>query len=288
MAVLLLVTLFLPAPIPHRLDTPCPQRYPERLLVGRPIDRSITDIFVIEYFISREERQAVEEMVLVGEKGVVDSNADGKPESVIFIEADSSSIYSPMLIKVIPGVVRLDAMTGDAEGLWLIDYCVDGTIDRVIEHLDADSAAVARRMVIYYSGFFYGQPGIIVANTRIATSDYQYTQHLDQWQSAFRGKAFIYMYYYNRMGRQLVPINEAPFCFYDLDGNGASEIALRFAITLRSSWLRSHLLIARILLERFGPRDDIWSVRYSFDLDRDATTENPNDYDFSITGIGRL
>jgi hypothetical protein len=59
---------------------------------------------------------------------------------------------------------------------------------------------------------------------------------------------------------------ENPFCFYDNDGDGRSDEALRIE--------GSDLLVN--------------SIRWSFDADGDATAENPRDYDFSLTATGRV
>lgn len=167
------------------------------------------------------------------------------------------------------------------------DYCADGTIDRIVDYGEAADES-PRLMVIYYASFAYNQPGVIATTTRMATTDYEYVQDLNQWQSEFRGNGSIYMFSYSHGHRTLMPFNEAPFCFYDLDGDGMSEIAVRLEIPSQFSWVRSRLRAARFLFDRLRTYGNIATVRYSLNLEDGQNWDAPYRYDFSVTGVGRL
>ena len=285
--VLFVAAVLTPTKLPRLRARTCSSPSVVDVAVDRAVDQSVSDIFGIEQFITKHEWSAVRDKVRAGQVGIIHDDASGF-DSAIFLEPSRSLAHSPMLIKVIG--TRLDASVTNhpRRGLWLVDYCANGTIDRVVDYGEGDTADAAGPVLIYYASFAYSQPGVIVTTIPMATSDYEYVQDANEWDSRFRGNGSIYMFYYSYARRALVAFNEAPFCFYDLDGDGIPEIALRLEIPLQLSWIRSRLLAARYVFDRFWPLGPIATVRYSFNLDNTPKWDASYHYDFSVTGVGTM
>jgi len=69
---------------------------------------------------------------------------------------------------------------------------------------------------------------------------------------------------------------ENPFAFYDFDGDGASEMAMRWLDPVPPLDKDGHTNLSGVLSEAF----------VSFDLDNDSTKGNETDYDMSLRGAG--
>jgi len=69
---------------------------------------------------------------------------------------------------------------------------------------------------------------------------------------------------------------ENPFAFYDFDGDGASEMAMRWLDPVPALDKDGHTNLSGVLNEAF----------VTFDLDNDSTKGNETDYDMSLRGAG--
>ena len=69
---------------------------------------------------------------------------------------------------------------------------------------------------------------------------------------------------------------ENPFAFYDFDGDGASEMAMRWLDPVPPLDKDGHTNLSGVLSEAF----------VTFDLDNDSTKGNETDYDMSLRGAG--
>ena len=69
---------------------------------------------------------------------------------------------------------------------------------------------------------------------------------------------------------------ENPFAFYDFDGDGASEMAMRWLDPVPALDKDGHTNLSGVLSEAF----------VTFDLDNDSTKGNETDYDMSLRGAG--
>jgi hypothetical protein len=158
---------------------------------------------------------------------------------------------------------------------YLADIGADGILDRIVDYVDLDGDGVADRQDLYeITHGPLGTSGLGVTSVMdldddgrlFSLSDYTYHANRDQWSSDFDGNTcFVAGELNDSLGRWVSSM-ENPFCFYDNDGDGLSDEALRIEGT--------DLLVN--------------SIRWSFDADGDATAENPRDYDFSLTATGRV
>ena len=69
---------------------------------------------------------------------------------------------------------------------------------------------------------------------------------------------------------------ENPFAFYDFDGDGASEMAMRWLDPVPALDKDGHTNLSGVLSEAF----------VTFDIDNDSTKGNETDYDMSLRGAG--
>lgn len=206
-----------------------------------------------------------------GEKFTIDENGDGDPDILIFNDNDPKHTIQPILVKVID---EDDDMKSDAEGdtdsdCWVADWYGDGVIDCVVDYEDKDGDNDVDLLVLYDKDF-YGRTIAIVCedhgddNRLWYTRNYAYDQPGCQWLSDFNGDELFCMYDFDVQTGELFPKFENPFCFYDIDGDQCSEIAIRFS----------------------GEDRETNFLRYSFDVDNDAKKGNPHDYDFSFNCEG--
>lgn len=161
------------------------------------------------------------------------------------------------------------------EDCFVIDYESDGTIDRVVDWMDLDGDGLADRQVLY------ALPPDASARSLITCfvidqldgdrgfwklDRWEYNQSTVQFLCDFSGNQFFTWGYYREDEARWVSRIENPFCFYDPDGDGLTEVALQFS----------------------GEDTEIASLRWSIDSDNDAHDDHPYDYDFSLNALGQV
>ncbi len=159
------------------------------------------------------------------------------------------------------------------EVCYVADGNADGAPERVVEYFDRDGDGRADRQDIYELGpGALGTSGVGVTifidhdgtNDLLHTTGYAYHSNRDIWLSDFDGNLCLVAGWRDEETGKWRSAFENPFCFYDHDGDGRSDEALR----LEGEDLR------------------FTSVRWSFDADGDAGEARGYDYDFSLTAIG--
>lgn len=166
------------------------------------------------------------------------------------------------------------APDGDSDCL-AVDMDADGRIDRTIDYDDLDGDGRADRMVLTHADPNTWSQGPFMVVIRDldrgplslwALRDYGYVQGLCQWDCDFGGDGWFCMFRPTRAGNRWAAALEAPFCFYDPDGDGLAEETVRLTAV-------DHTLC---------------SARYSINADNDTTTGHHYDYDLSITCLGSV
>ena len=213
-----------------------------------------------------------------GERLKLDTDGDGKIDTIYFIDTDPKHQpqFRPILVKVIDQDGDMDR-DGDGDldsDLYVADWHADGTVDAVIEYKDTNHDNGVDEMGIYtYSAknAKLGTDAIQVWWSRDVagthqlwdTINYRYQQPECQFRTAFGGDEIFSSYIFDSKKGRWVPSWENPFAFYDEDGDGLAEVAIRFS----------------------GSADRMESMRYSFDADNDTDGDNVHDYDFSFSAI---
>jgi hypothetical protein len=205
-----------------------------------------------------------------GKRYYIDHDCDGKPEEVWFIDIDPRHNESkrPILVRVIDEDGDLE-MGGEPDldsDLYLADWNADGQVDAVVDYEDIDGD----RDVDLMSMFFYDARYGLRAwwgrddgddNLLWYDVDYYYYQNPCQNNTHFGGDETFFAFYIKPGEKYWTPFFENPFLFYDLDGDGITEEVLRVS----------------------GQEDVVHTIRWSFDLDNDATVVNPRDFDVSLS-----
>jgi hypothetical protein len=211
-----------------------------------------------------------------GERLKLDTDGDGKVDTVYFIDDDPKTQpeFRPIVVKAIDQDGDMDR-DGDADrdsDLYVADWHGNGTVDAVVEYTDTDHDNGVDEMAIYtYSARNpkLGTDAIQVWWSRDVahthqlwdTINYRYQQPECQFRTAFGGDEVFSSYTFDSAKGVWVPGWENPFAFYDEDGDDLAEVAIRFS----------------------GSGNRMESMRYSFDADNDTARDNPHDYDFSFS-----
>ncbi|MBD3161413.1 MAG: hypothetical protein GF346_04305, partial [Candidatus Eisenbacteria bacterium] len=156
---------------------------------------------------------------------------------------------------------------------YVADLLANGSPDRLVDYHDLDGDGDPDRQDLYeITGGPLGLPGVgaIVVfdldddDRLFQTTDYSYHANRDMWGSDFDGDGLFLAAARDEETGRWRSLYENPFCFYDADGDGFSDEALRLA----------------------GENLRIESIRWSFDVDGDAGTHRRPDYDCSLTALG--
>lgn len=219
--------------------------------------------------------KAMIQEVISGKSGqfhYVDRNKDGKPEEVWFIDTDPRHTKGkdPMLVRAIDrdGDLEMGRQPDTDSDLYVVDWNADGSVDAVIGYEDLDGDQDVDRMGIFFFDKNYGlrvwwsrddgDDNLLWYNV-----DYAYYQRLCEYRNNFSGDETFDLLYIKPGDAQWTPFSENPFCFFDRDGDGLTEEVIRVV----------------------GDGNTVRSIRWSFDVDNDATKENPWDYDVSLTAL---
>lgn len=176
------------------------------------------------------------------------------------------------------GVMPEDATDVDMRARCLaLDMDGDGSLDRTIDYVDLTGDGRVDQMVLTHTvrSTWGERPFLVVVRdlddgplSLWSLHDYEYIQRLCQWDSDFGGDGWFAMFRREAdpSGGRWVATLEAPFCFYDLDGDTRAEEAVR--------------LIAE--------GTTLLSARYSINADNDRTEGQLYDYDVSVTALGSV
>ena len=213
-----------------------------------------------------------------GERLWIDTDGDGTNDEVWYI--DAALRHRPQTTLLLVRAVDEDGDLDEHKGpdldsdLYVGDWGADGTVDAIVDYQDNDGDDDVDEMgIFWYAEKFPGidRPAILVFWSRDDGDDnllwydiaLTYRQHACQYRSHFNGDEVFATFALPADLDHWVPLHENPFVFYDPDGDGVSEVVMRWA----------------------GFTDAIKTLRYSFDADDDAGGERVHDYDFSITAL---
>lgn len=237
----------------------------------------------------------------VGEQLDIDSNKAPAGEGKMSIRRESRKREKgqEMFVWILDddGDMTLDR-TGDKDSdCYVVDYGCDGTVDRIVDYQDSDGDQIPNEMDIRYfvdgelrrSWFGLDLDG---DGEMWDLSDYEYTG--DFFASDPYDDNMIYMNKYNPKTDVWMPISECPFAFYDTDGNGASDVVVRFSAAPLDFSENQDPDFANSQARYQGPHYEglekmgLMNIRYSFDIDGQSSPEKPLHYEMGFNLIGKI
>jgi hypothetical protein len=190
------------------------------------------------------------------------------------------------------------ASGGDKDSdCYVVDYNVDGTVDRMVDFIDNDGDNDADEMDIRY--FENGELRSVWCDIDLDDDNHMWDLEAYEYSGDFfksdpYGNEMIYMNKFDPTRGEWVPISECPFAFYDTDGDGQSEITVRVSASplafdpntdpdyandagrYRGQWSRD--------MQRMG----MSNIRYSFDVDNLSGKQFPLHYDCGFNLVGKV
>lgn len=209
-----------------------------------------------------------------GKRHYVDTDGDGKPDEVWFIDTHPRhpEEYRPLLARVIDedGDLEWGHEPDLDNDLYIADWKADGTVDAALDYTGRGGGLSEMGMYFIGSGanYFPGRPLRVWWGRNLDGGGplwhdvgYTYDQTLCQYRTHFGGEEVFVAFALNEEGNRWVPFFENPFLFYDHDGDGVTEEVLRLS----------------------GIGRQVESMRHSFDADNDGSGEQPRAFDASVT-----
>lgn len=172
----------------------------------------------------------------LGKRHYLDTDNDGKPDEVWFIDTDPrhNDRHRPILVRVIDENNNLEyGKEPDKHGdLWVADWNADGLVDAVIGYEDTDEDGDVDHMGMYFVDQINGLRAWWLIddgddNLLGYDVDYIYYQIPCQSHTHFGGNESLISMYFDREKKQWVPFWENPFLFYDSDNDGVTEEVVR-------------------------------------------------------------
>jgi hypothetical protein len=204
-----------------------------------------------------------------------DEDGDGAIDTFYFVDRDPKHTkeFLPMVVKAIAPTGNFKANKFCwTNAMFLADWRGDGTADRVVGHLDDDGDGDIDRMLVASPWHDYFGPLHLVLAEDLGDDNrlwfhrnYWTDTETYWWRSDFNGDEVFHFFTFNPATSIWEQKGEGPFAFYDHDHDGFTDEIVR-----RDTSMGDHLT----------------SVRWSFDLDRDANEFQVHDYDLSISGYG--
>lgn len=190
------------------------------------------------------------------------------------------------------------AMGGDRhDDCYVADYDADGTVDRMVDYMDDDGDGKANEMDI--RTFVGGELRSVWCGLDLDGDGHMWDVKGYEYSGNFfasdpYGDNMIYMNKFNPHRGEWVPISECPFAFFDTDGDGQSEIAVRVSASPLSFDPAKDPDYANDSARYAGPWDDVMrsmgamNVRYSFDIDNLSGPKTPLHYDMGFNLVGAV
>ena len=182
---------------------------------------------------------------------------------------------------------------------YVADYGGDGTVDQLLDYLDEDADGDADIMEFRYftgSRLRVGLNAVDLDDDNLMKPviDYQRLAGDDNYFLIdTSGNSQYYHQIYDPDAGTWIPASECPFTFIDTDGDGASEVVLRFSAVPKDfdraaepDWANRwaiHLGPFLPMMKEMG----VAAIRYSFDVDNLSGPAQPHHYEmgFNLNGF---
>ena len=222
----------------------------------------------------------------------VDYDHDGDPDILIVRDGDAMV----MIVDDNDNMASSNPLGDKIDDCWVVDRDGDALVDRMVDYIDNDGNGRSDEMEIRYyekgrlrwAWFWEDLDG---DELMWDVQDYEYGRPQDTDMS---GANLFYANKYDEERAAWLPFGECPFVFYDPDEDGLSEIAIRFVFAPTWSNQGSDVDYGNNVEYRLAKTNDqlrdlgLVSVRYSFSLRNDNSTQEPYAYDIGVTLTGSL
>jgi hypothetical protein len=179
---------------------------------------------------------------------------------------------------------------------YVIDYGADGTVDRMVDYIDNNGDGLADEMdvrffvdgVLSYSWF-----GVDVDRDGVLWNIPAFDEGLEGCRTCDpNGDNLFYVNKFDPERGTWTPLGECPLAYYDTDGDGSSEVAVRIS-AVPASWDPAKDPdfasggYARSWDRAFADAI-ITNIRSSYDVDGESGKEAPFHYEMSFNLVGRM
>ena len=237
----------------------------------------------------------------VGEQFVLTSEEPGGGLMIVRREQRRMVTTDTMIVWILDDDGDMDPANpqGDTDSdCYVADYGGDGVINNMLDWIDEDGDDDADIMEFRYftdGTLRVGLNAIDLDDDNLMKTAIDY-QRLAGDDNYFlidtRGDSQYYHQKYDPYNQRWIPASECPFSFHDLDGDGQSEMVLRFSAVPREFSVEGAPDWANQWRIHLGPWDDsmnemgVVAIRYSFDVDNLSRDEQPHHYEmgFNLNG----
>ena len=178
---------------------------------------------------------------------------------------------------------------------YVIDYGADGIVDRMVDYIDNNNDGQADEMDVrfFQDGVLsYAWFGVDIDRDGVLWDIKTFDDSLEAGRLCDpNGDNLFYVNKFNPERGTWSPLGECPLAFYDTDGDGLSEIAVRVSV-VPAAWdpAKDPDFASGGYA---GPWDKgmadpvIANIRASYDIDRESSREVPFHYEMSFNLVGR-
>lgn len=168
-----------------------------------------------------------------GERFTLDLNHDGRPDTIVTrINGD--------IVEAIDDTARAADVWNKVSTTYVVSYDGSGLVDRMVSYMDTHHTGRAGEVELRYFrngtlryAWFAESHGSLDAAKVFSLKRWQYAGN--DLTSEFRGNTQIYLNKYDSAHHAWLPLSECPFSFWDLDGDGRTEVTLRVSATPRAT-----------------------------------------------------
>ena len=178
---------------------------------------------------------------------------------------------------------------------YVIDYGADGIVDRMVDYIDNNNDGQADEMDVrfFQDGVLsYAWFGVDIDRDGVLWDIKTFDDSLEAGRLCDpNGDNLFYVNKFNPERGCWSPLGECPLAFYDTDGDGLSEIAVRVSVVPAAWGPGKDPDFASAGYA--GPWDKrmgdvvVANVRPSYDIDRESSRELPFHYEMSFNLVGR-
>jgi hypothetical protein len=167
-----------------------------------------------------------------GEQFELDLNGDGKPDTTIWRQDGD-------IVEAIDDTGHANDIRNHVSTTYVVSFGGTGLVDRMVSYIDSQHRGKADEVELRYFRDGYLRYAWFAksfggdAATIFALKHWQYAGN--DRGSEFRGNSQIYINKYDPVHRAWLPLSECPFSFWDLDGDGRTDVTLRVSAAPRGS-----------------------------------------------------